>query len=179
VDLVVFGRRAGIRMADDINRLTWVDLPSEPDGKVVSKIEARKAKKTGLKAITVRSAMQKLMTDKCSVFRRGEDLKKAHEDLRAIKAQYRDVEIDDKGRTYNSDLLETLELEGLLDLAETILACAMSRQESRGAHFREDFPERNDAEWLKHTLVQNTPNGPRIFFKPVSITRFQPKPRTY
>ncbi len=179
VDLVVFGRRAGIRMAEDLTRLPRVDLPPKAEAGVASKIEARKGVKSGLKAVEIRSAMQKLMTDNCSVFRRAEDLQRARAELHELKARYREVGIDDKGKTYNSDLLEALELEGLLELAETILVCAMSRHESRGAHFREDFPERNDAEWLKHTLIQRISDGPRIFFKPVSITRFQPKPRTY
>ena len=179
VDLVVFGRRAGIRMAEDLTRLSWVDLTPEAEAGVACKIEARKGAKSGLKAVDIRSAMQKLMTDNCSVFRRAEDLQRARAELHELKARYREVGIDDKGKTYNSDLLEALELEGLLELAETILVCALSRQESRGAHFREDFPERDDAGWLKHTLIQRTSDGPRIFFKPVSITRFQPKPRTY
>ncbi len=179
VDLVVFGRRAGIRMAEDLTRLPRVDLPPKAEAGVASKIEARKGVKSGLKAVEIRSAMQKLMTDNCSVFRRAEDLQRARAELHELKARSREVGIDDKGKTYNSDLLEALELEGLLELAETILVCAMSRHESRGAHFREDFPERNDAEWLKHTLIQRISDGPRIFFKPVSITRFQPKPRTY
>jgi succinate dehydrogenase / fumarate reductase flavoprotein subunit len=75
--------------------------------------------------------------------------------------------------------MEVFELESLLGLAEAILVSAQARQESRGAHDREDFPERDDRNWLKHTLVQWTGQGPRIFFKPVTITRFQPKVRTY
>jgi succinate dehydrogenase / fumarate reductase flavoprotein subunit len=100
-------------------------------------------------------------------------------ELRALMERYRDVAVDNRGSVFNTDILEALELESLLALAETILVSAMARKESRGAHFREDYPERDDANWLKHTLLQQTETGPRIFYKPVTITRFQPKARTY
>jgi succinate dehydrogenase / fumarate reductase flavoprotein subunit len=87
--------------------------------------------------------------------------------------------VDNRGPRFNTDLLETLELESLLHLAETIVVSALARQESRGAHYREDFPERDDTQWLKHTLVQKTDTGPRLFYKPVRVTRFEPKPRVY
>ena len=87
--------------------------------------------------------------------------------------------MDDKGRRFNTDLLEALELESLLYLGEAILVSALSREESRGAHFREDYPERDDRNWLKHTLVEKTETGPRLFSKPVTITRFKPQPRVY
>ncbi|MCK5724131.1 MAG: succinate dehydrogenase/fumarate reductase flavoprotein subunit, partial [Gammaproteobacteria bacterium] len=80
---------------------------------------------------------------------------------------------------FNTDLLEALELESLLGLADVILASAIARKESRGAHFREDYPIRDDKNWLKHTLAQKTDNGPRLFYKPVTITKFEPKPRVY
>ena len=89
------------------------------------------------------------------------------------------MSIDYKGSNFNSDLLEALELECLLGLAEIAVLSAKSRQESRGAHSREDYPERNDEEFLQHTLVCKTEGEPRVFYKPVTVTRFEPKPRTY
>jgi succinate dehydrogenase / fumarate reductase flavoprotein subunit len=89
------------------------------------------------------------------------------------------VSLQDKGSCFNRDLLDALELGHMLDLAEVITMGALHRQESRGAHFREDFPERNDATYLVHTLVRLTDKGPQIFEKPVTITRFQPKERKY
>jgi succinate dehydrogenase / fumarate reductase flavoprotein subunit len=87
--------------------------------------------------------------------------------------------IDNKGGSYNTDLLDAIELGALLELAGVITASALARKESRGAHFREDFPDRDDDHWLKHTLVQKEAGGRRIFYKPVNISRFEPKPRTY
>ncbi|MCX6020435.1 MAG: succinate dehydrogenase/fumarate reductase flavoprotein subunit, partial [Chloroflexi bacterium] len=82
-------------------------------------------------------------------------------------------------REMNTDLMEALELHNLLDNAEATAASALARTESRGAHYRADFPARNDAEWLKHTFVRRTPDGPAFSYKPVTITQFTPKPRTY
>ncbi len=123
--------------------------------------------------------MQELMTRSCSVFRNEEDLKKALSELEDLKDRYQNVKIDDRGDSFNSDLLEAMELERLLGLAETILISALARQESRGAHFREDYPKRDDKNWLQHTLIRQTDSGPEISYKPVTITRFEPKVRTY
>ena len=119
------------------------------------------------------------MTLDCSVFRTGPGLSEALATVRRLQERYAEVAIQNRGTRFNTDLLEALELEALLTLAETMAASALAREESRGAHSREDFPERNDQDWLQHTLVQVGEKGPRIFYKPVSITRFQPQPRVY
>jgi succinate dehydrogenase / fumarate reductase flavoprotein subunit len=119
------------------------------------------------------------MTYRCSVFRNEKDLKEAVSQLRELRKGYEQVSLDFKGRSFNTDLLEALELDSLLTLAETIVLSAMERKESRGAHYREDYPERDDENWLKHTLMQKTATGQRVFYKPVRITRFEPKARTY
>jgi len=179
VDLVVFGRRAGRIIRRDLEQMDWVSLPSNPDTRVAKAIEELKKKNGREKAYSLRNAMQQLMTESCSVFRNEKDLKTALSTLRDLKVRYQSVTIDNHGDAFNSDLLEAIELECLLGLAETILVSAFARQESRGAHFREDYPERDDANWLKHTLIRQTDSGPEISYKPVTITRFEPKVRTY
>ena len=87
--------------------------------------------------------------------------------------------LQDKGNRFNTELLEAIELGYLLDLAEVTAESALARQESRGAHSREDYPERDDEKWLKHTLAYRTEHGVELKYKPVTITRFEPKPRTY
>ena len=119
------------------------------------------------------------MMDRCSVFRDQKGLKGAVDEIRVLKERYSDVGLSNKGRRFNYELMEALELGHMLLQAEVILASALAREESRGAHFREDFPERDDERWLKHTLANPTPQGPKITDKPVVITRFEPKARTY
>jgi succinate dehydrogenase / fumarate reductase flavoprotein subunit len=123
--------------------------------------------------------MRKIMMEDCSVFRVQDNLCRALTEIRRLKEEYERVVIDDRGARFNADLLEAIELESLLGLAEAILVSAMNRQESRGAHYREDYPERDDQNWLKHTLVRKKEKGPEVFYKPVTITRFQPKARIY
>ena len=179
VDLVVFGRRAGKMMGSDLANLTWQDLPDLPNRRVRENLKTLKTRETGERASALRSDLQKTMTEHCSVFRTEQGLKEAQSHVETLKDRYDRVVVDDRGDAFNSDVLEAIELEYLLGLAEAMLAAALEREESRGAHYREDFPERDDTQWLKHSLIQRTDSGVQITFKPVSITRFQPKPRTY
>lgn len=179
VDLVVFGRRAGKKMSVDLTDLAWIELPDKPDARVKETMERLKTRETGERAYAVRSDLQKVMTEDCSVFRTEKGLKDAVSRLDALKDRYTRVLVDDRGNAFNTDLLEAIELEYLLGLAEAILHSALERKESRGAHYREDYPERDDAQWLKHTLIRRTDSGVEMSYKPVTITRFQPKPRTY
>jgi succinate dehydrogenase / fumarate reductase flavoprotein subunit len=179
LDLVVFGRRAGKKILEDLPHLQRPPIPQSPEGAARRKIEDLKSRKKGEKSSALRNELQKTMTDRCSVFRNGDDLTGAITTVKGLIERYEAMSVDDKGARFNTDLLEALELESLLYLGEAILASALSREESRGAHFREDYPERGDRNWLKHTLVEKTDTGPRLFSKPVTITRFQPQPRVY
>jgi succinate dehydrogenase / fumarate reductase flavoprotein subunit len=106
-------------------------------------------------------------------------LKKGIKEIRILKERYKDIEIVDKGKHFNFELMEAIELGHQLEISEVILFSALHRRESRGAHFREDFPVRADRYYLKHTLVYKTPKGPEVKYKPVKITRFQPEARVY
>lgn len=179
LDLVVFGRRVGRRMVEDLPQLEKPSVKESALERSLSRVAAIKTRRKGERAWALRDRMQGIMEDSCSVFRSREPLEKALGGIGDLKERYDKIAIDNHGLRFNTDLLEALELGSLLNLAEAILLSARAREESRGAHFREDFPDRNDKEWLKHTLVQRGEQGPSLLSKPVRINRFEPKPRVY
>lgn len=127
----------------------------------------------------IRAALQEVMMEHCSVFRTQSGLEHAQARIRELKERYREIGITYGGRAFNLELIEALECENLLELSATMVASALHRQESRGAHYRDDFPARDDARFLTHTLIFREGDGTRIETTPVSITRFQPVARTY
>jgi succinate dehydrogenase / fumarate reductase flavoprotein subunit len=179
VDLVVFGRRGGKAMADFCRQADLAPLPANPEAPAAADLD-RIRKGTGKeKAGRLREEMQTVMMEHVGVFREGPTVQQALDTLRELKERFQRIAIDDKGRTFNTDLYEAWELGCLLDLAEVTAHSALIRTESRGAHWREDFPKRDDANWLKHTFVALKDGSLETTFKPVVITRFEPKERTY
>ena len=179
LDLIVFGKRAGLHMGKYAAGVDVGPKLSDPGARAIEMIERIRNGK-GERAATIRDEMQKVMTDHVSVFREAPGLDEAVRVIRELRERYKDVQIDDKGHIFNLDLLEAWELGCLLDCAYATAVCAQNRPESRGAHYREDFPKRNDEEWLKHTFVSLKDNDNIEFsYKPVTITRFEPKERTY
>lgn len=179
VDLVVFGRRAGNHMANFCQTSEFLPLPESPAGEVIAEFDAIRTGTGGIKAFNLRQEMQQTMTKNVGVFRTGETLAKGLEDLQNIRNRLADIEIDDKGMLFNTDLLEAWELGCLLDLAELTTVSALARTESRGAHARDDYTERNDDNWLKHTLCFKEGDAYRLDYKPVTLGRYEPKPRVY
>ena len=180
VDILVFGRRAGKHMAQYLRQADREPVRANPHSAAEATIQQWFARDGGEPVARIRDDLQALMMDKASVFRTGAGLAEARDGLRVLRERYNRAKLDDRGRTFNQDLLEALELGFLLDLAEATAASALNRTESRGAHYRVDHPERNDAEWLKHTLIYRKEDGSTSFgYKPVVITRFQPKERKY
>jgi len=119
------------------------------------------------------------MMDDVGVYREDAGLRRAQRTVAKLRERYANVGVQDRGATFNTDLLETREVGYLLDCAETTVASAIARTESRGAHSREDFPERDDVNFLTHTLAAKRDGAIDLTYKPVEITRFQPKPRVY
>mgnify|MGYP001352778190 FL=1 len=179
VDLVVFGRRAGRHMLKYIQENSLPPLPREPELRARAEIDAILSRKSGIRPVEIRMAMQEVMMDKVSVVRDGRGLAEAQEKIQGLKRDYASVAIDDRGQTFNTDLLEALELGYMLDCAEAIIVGAIAREESRGAHYRTDFEQRDDKNWLAHTLVYRTSGGIQVRKKPVTITKFEPKERKY
>ncbi len=187
VDLVVFGRRSGKALGEFCRRADYAPLPAQAEAEVEGALEELRAGRGSERASVLRSEMQRVMMDKVGVFREAKSMGEALAEVRALKERFTHLGIDDRSAAFNTDLLEAFELGALLDLAEVTAASALQRTESRGAHYRDDYPERDDTHWLKHTLAYRS-DGPgarptggeaRFDFKPVVVTRFEPKPRTY
>jgi succinate dehydrogenase / fumarate reductase flavoprotein subunit len=179
VDIVVFGRRAGRDMARYLAEHDFVPLPAEPECDACDEVEHLLASTGGESVADIRRELQKVMMDNVGVFRVESQMQAAVDKVHELQERYRQVGLEDRSRRYNTELLEAIELGYLLDLAEVTAESALARKESRGAHSREDYPERDDENWLKHTLAYRTGSGIELRYKPVSITRFEPKPRTY
>ena len=179
VDLIVFGRRAGRHMLKTINENDFHPLPKEPDFRARAEVSALLEGDGTENANVIRDELQEAMFRDCGVFRTAEGLTSLREKLTELRHRYSRVGVRDKSRTFNMDLVETIETGYLLDVAEAVVAGALAREESRGGHFREDFPQRDDVNWLKHTLAYRTSGGIEMRYKPVVITRFEPKERKY
>jgi succinate dehydrogenase / fumarate reductase flavoprotein subunit len=180
LDTLVFGRRGGMQIKAFVQSVAHPELPPKPDKKDADTIKAL-IKNSGQETSgAIRAELQENMMENVSVFRQKNSLNAALDKINQLKARYRKISILDKGNCFNRDLLDAIELGHLLDLAEVITRGALHRRESRGAHFREDFPKRNDKKFLSHTLVRyNEAREPLIFTKPVSISRYEPKERKY
>jgi succinate dehydrogenase / fumarate reductase flavoprotein subunit len=180
VDLLVFGRRAGRQMARYAAKVERPRPIADAVEPVKAELEAIRGRTAGGESVAIiRSELQNVMMDNVGVYRDGELLAVALDKVKELEARYQKVAITDCGSVFNTELLEAQELGYLLDIAHATVTSALARTESRGAHSREDFPERDDKKWLKHTLAYRGKDGPELRYKPVSITRFEPKPRTY
>lgn len=180
VDILVFGRRMGIAAAEYCRGADWAVMPESSDDDTRTQVE-RLLSNTGKESAgDIRTEMQREMMDKCGVFRNGKDLQAVRGTIKDLKDRYLHISVGDKGHTFNTDLLEALELGYMLDLAEVTVESALTREESRGGHAREDFPNRDDAKWLKHTLAYKQSDGSiKMDYKPVVLGTFEPKERKY
>jgi succinate dehydrogenase / fumarate reductase, flavoprotein subunit len=175
LDIVVFGKRAGINAGEFAAGADHAELPEAPAGAVTRMLEDLAGHPEGERAAAIRADLQANMDDRAGVYRTETLLKEMEDELAALRERYARVWVQDTSRRYNTDLLEAVELGFLLDLAEALVA----RTESRGGHFREDYPARDDKGWLRHTLASRTGSGVKLDYKPVSVTHYQPMERKY
>jgi len=179
LDTVVFGKRAGAKAADYAKKAVGIQFPEAALKDEQKRIETLLNRKEGTKASEIKRALGSTMFDKVGIFRHKRDLETAAKNVSALKRQFEGVSAMDSSHKFNTSLIDTLEVGFELDLAEIIAAGALARKESRGAHYRVDYAKREDDRWLKHTLTVRTAEGPKLTYKPVTITRFKPEERGY
>ncbi|SMX70197.1 succinate dehydrogenase flavoprotein subunit [Brevibacterium antiquum] len=186
LDINVFGKRAGIAAAEYSKTADFVELPEAAENDTVALLEKMRTSDGTERIGAIRKDLQELMDANVQVFRTDETLREALDEIAKLRERYNNVGIQDRGKRFNLDLLEAVELNFLLELAEVISVAAIHRKESRGGHFREDFPDRDDEGFMHHTMTYLDPDsetdgikGMRLETKPVIVTRYQPMERKY
>ncbi len=175
LETIVFGRRTGLRAADYADQVAPRSLPDATLRRQEARLADLLSRRHGERAWQLREELGRLMSLNLGIFRTKESMTTAVEGVRDLRQRAARLVLHDRGQVFNTDLIQALEVDSLLDVAETIAVAALAREESRGAHYRSDFSARNDADWLKHSLADRTPDGPKLTYAPVTITRFPPK----
>jgi succinate dehydrogenase / fumarate reductase flavoprotein subunit len=184
LDINVFGRRAGIAAAEYANSVEHAELPDDPQGSTIALVERLRSASGSERTAVLRKDMQDTMDMNAQVYRTEATLKQALSDVQELKARYANVSIQDKGTRYNTDLIEAIELGFLLALADVTVVSALERKESRGGHAREDYPNRDDVNFMRHTMAYKSEDVSgedyvRLDYKPVTMTRYEPMERKY
>jgi succinate dehydrogenase / fumarate reductase, flavoprotein subunit len=179
LDLIVFGKHAGLDAARFAKEADYQAIPANPTDFIEGKLDMLLNNGGKERGAAIGKDMKSIMFEHVGVFRTEEGMKKAVEEIRNLKERYQHIHLDDRGKLFNMDLLNAWELGNLLDLAEVVAISALARTESRGAHARDDFPKRDDKNWLKHTLAWSSNGKVDLRYKPVIITKYQPKERVY
>jgi succinate dehydrogenase / fumarate reductase flavoprotein subunit len=180
LDTLVFGRRSGEHAAEVAKSKSHAQLDdSAANGQKAGIQRLLDNEKNGDMFGQIRMDMGGAMNEHLAVYRDQSGMESALDTVRQLRERYRSVYVQDKGRTWNTNLVFTLELGFMLDCAEAVTLAAIERKESRGAHTREDFPDRDDENWLKHILVEQTEDGPALSEMPVVITQWEPQVRSY
>ncbi|MBF4993107.1 succinate dehydrogenase flavoprotein subunit [Arthrobacter gandavensis] len=187
LDINVFGKRAGIYAAEYALQADFVDLPEDPEADTIALLDVVRNSEGTERVSEIRRDLQNTMDANMQVFRTAETINQTLSDIAALEERYKKINVQDKGKRFNLDLLEAVELGFLLELAKVMSVAALHREESRGGHFREDFPERDDDKFMLHSMaykVDEADNaehtaGIRLDTKPVIFTRYEPMVRKY
>ncbi|MBX9472659.1 succinate dehydrogenase flavoprotein subunit [Microcella sp.] len=187
LDINVFGKRAGKYSVEYANSAEFVPMPADPAKEVRELVERLRTSNGTERVAVLRKELQEEMDKNAQVFRTEESLESVTKTIQSLRERYQNIGIHDRGKRFNTDLLEAIELGFLLDIAEVVVYSARNRKESRGGHMRDDYPDRNDAEYMQHTMAYLTGDAHsadasdhiRMDWKPVVITHYQPMERKY
>jgi succinate dehydrogenase / fumarate reductase flavoprotein subunit len=180
LDLIVFGKHAGLRAAEFAQGADYQPLPANPTDFTQAQIDTIYDAQGDEKILEISSKMKEVMMDCVAMFRTGDGMQSALETIRELRERYKHIPLHDHGKIFNTEMINIWELGNLLEIAEIVTVAALARTESRGAHARDDYPKRDDVNWLKHTLAWVKSDGAiELRYKPVVITKFQPKARVY
>jgi succinate dehydrogenase / fumarate reductase flavoprotein subunit len=187
----VFGKRAGIAAAEYAKTADFVELPEDPEAYTIELLNIARNGTGTEKVAQIRKELQDTMDANMQVFRTADTLNQVLRDIESFEERYTRINVQDKGKRFNLDLLEAVELGFLLELARVMTVAALHREESRGGHFREDFPDRDDEKFMKHSMAYKEDHAPadgsaeeaiagvRLATKPVVFTRYEPMVRKY
>jgi succinate dehydrogenase / fumarate reductase, flavoprotein subunit len=180
METITFGKRAGAHAADWALTHTTVEVPPSVEADAERELKDLLDRTDGERPWTIRDELALTMHENFGVFRREEEMQQQGEIVASLRERYERVIVEDKGTLFNNDITQALELGFLLELAECMVVSGLARKESRGAHARPyDFPERDDENYLRHTIVTWEDGGPKLDWKPVAMTKWQPQERTY
>jgi len=179
LETLVFGKQAGIAAAQYAAGAGRTEVtPADVDA-AVAPLRAWSSRPDGEDPSALRTDLQRTMERYVGIYRNEADLLEGLKQVRAIKARYANVRVEDRAKVYNINLTDAIEVGHLIQLAEVIVVGAYARTESRGAHARTDYPKRDDARWMQHTMAVKTSEGPNLSYTPVTYTRWEPKERVY
>jgi len=179
LDLVVFGKHAGLKAAEYAKSADFERLPLEAESDSRSQFDALRNGSGRENGFDISTEMKRVMFEEVGIYRSEKGMKDAIEKIREWKERFKHIRVTDTGKIFNTELLNAWELGNMLEVAEVVAECALNRTESRGGHSREDYPERDDRNWLKHTLAWKENGRIKMDYKPVVITKYQPRARVY
>ncbi len=179
LDIIVFGKHSGLKAAEYAKGVDLSKLPVNAQRESTAQFDVLRNGSGRENAFDIGIEMKKTMFDLVGIYRNSKGMEEAIDKISELKDRYRQIRVTDSGQIFNTELLNAWELGNMLDVSDVVAQCALNRTESRGGHSREDFSERDDQNWLKHTLAVQTNGKVEVSYKPVTITKYQPKERTY
>jgi succinate dehydrogenase / fumarate reductase flavoprotein subunit len=179
LDILVFGKHSGVRSAEYAKQTDFEPLPAEPEAEARRQFETLRSGSGTENAFDIATELKDVMFREVGIYRNEKGMRLAIEKLKELRERFKGVRVADTGSIFNTELLNAWELGNMLEIADVVAECALNRTETRGGHSREDFPKRDDQNWMKHTLVWRRDGKIELGYKPVVITKYQPKERVY